>query len=118
MLLLYITKQNATYWLGLAAFERGSYDVAIDYFGKRLAQRYPKSIWESAALYNLARSHEAVAMQDDNADQWQKALEVYLSVDESPWTPACRLRAHHIKQRLGIESEPVAGESSEDAPEG
>ena len=92
------TKQNASFWLGLIAFDRGEFHVAVDYFDQRVLSAFPDSIWTSAARYNLGRSYEAQARQNGQAELWEKAVGVYHSVQDSPWTAACRWRAAAIEQ--------------------
>jgi hypothetical protein len=98
------TKQNASFWLGLIAFDRGEFSVAVDYFDQRVVSAFPDGIWTSAARYNLGRSYEALARQDDKPEHWKNAVEVYRSVKDSPWTAACRWRASAIKQEQLSES--------------
>ncbi len=52
-------KQDASYWLGLLAFERGDYDTAVDYFAQRTLAATPDGPWTAAAQYNLGRALEA-----------------------------------------------------------
>lgn len=53
------SKQDASYWSGLIAYQRGSYDAATDFFFNRSLRAAPNSPWTSGALYNLARTCEA-----------------------------------------------------------
>lgn len=87
------TKQNASFWLGLIAFERGEYKSASEHFRRRLIESYPDSIWGASAKYNLGRCWEAIALRDDDQEMRNQAIETYRSVLDSPWTPACTLRA-------------------------
>ncbi len=52
-------KQDATYWCGLIAYQRGDYDSAIDYFMHRILEDNVPSPWINGARYNLARAYEA-----------------------------------------------------------
>lgn len=54
-----LARQNAGYWLGLAAFEQGKYDMAGDYFSVRTLAAYPGGPWTPGATYNLGRVCEA-----------------------------------------------------------
>ncbi len=100
------TKQNASFWLGLIAFDRGEFKVAVDYFDRRVLNAFPNSIWTAAGSYNLGRSYEALARTQDNDEFWQQAVETYRSVENSPWTAACRWRAWAIEQQeLDVSSE-------------
>ncbi len=84
-----IAKQDATYWLGLIAFERGNYPTAIEHFEKRLLVEYPDSRWKAAAEYMIGRAHEAVG---DKA----QAIEAYGRVSE-PAKSAALVRAKLLK---------------------
>ena len=52
-------KQDASYWSGLIAYQRGNYAAAIDYFTTRTLLAYPDGPWTDGARYNLARAYEA-----------------------------------------------------------
>ena len=52
-------KLDASYWLGIASFERGNLDAAIDYFSNRVLAVSPDGPWTEGARYNLARTYEA-----------------------------------------------------------
>ncbi|MCP4194120.1 MAG: hypothetical protein GY768_26215 [Planctomycetaceae bacterium] len=93
------TKQSATYWLGLIAFERGEYQVAANYFEKRLIEAYPGSMWISGAKYNLGRCYEAMGVRDQDQASLDKAIEIYKSVENSPMTPACTWRAAWVRSQ-------------------
>ncbi len=85
------TKMHAGYWLGLAQFDSGHYDVAVDWFARAL-EKGAASPWEGGARYNLARSFEAMG-------DWDKARELYLA-DDSPQRLGNRLRARIVEQRM------------------
>jgi hypothetical protein len=60
-----VGKQDASYWLGLIAFEEAAargegYDVPLDFFQKRVLESFPGGIWTSGAQYNLGRTYEAL----------------------------------------------------------
>ncbi len=52
-------KQNASYWLGLLAYEQGAFSAAADYFATRTLEASPDGPWTHGARYNLARTLEA-----------------------------------------------------------
>ena len=52
-------KQDASYWLGLIAYQRGNYEAAMDSFFNRTLRAVPNSPWTSGAQYNLGRTCEA-----------------------------------------------------------
>ena len=82
-------KTDATYWLGLVAFEEENYPSARDYFGRRTLEAAPDGPWTGGATYNLARTAEATG---DVA----KAIELY-SGDTSPQSHGNQLRARWLE---------------------
>lgn len=86
-----IAKHDASYWLGLIAYESGSYQTAADYLSKRTLDVNPNSPWRSGALYNLARAEEALGLDDD-------AIETYRQI-ESPQQYGDHLRARWLEAR-------------------
>ncbi len=63
------TKQDASYWLGLVAYERGDYPLAISYLNTRTLGIWPKGPWSNGARYNLGRCYEALG-DWDAAERW------------------------------------------------
>ncbi len=49
-------KQNASFWLGVIAFDEGNYPVAIDYFSKRTLEAAPDGPWTAAAAVQFGPS--------------------------------------------------------------
>ena len=86
------TKQVASLWLGLIAFEEQDYPVAIDYFAKRTLEAVPDGPWTASAQYNLGRAYEANG-------QLQQAIELY-DDDDSPQRQGNVLRARRLKKEL------------------
>ena len=72
MMLIQLGKMNASYWLGLVTYERGSYPQAADYFGKRTLLAWPDGFWTTGAIYNLGRTLET-------AGEFDQAVKVYRS---------------------------------------
>ena len=91
-------KLNASFWLGTIAFERGEYQSASRYFQTRVLESASENRWTSTAKYNLGRCWEAIAIRDNDLDAKYKAIEIYRSVIDSPWTPICTLRASWLEQ--------------------
>ena len=91
-------KLNASFWLGTIAFERGEYQSASRYFQTRVLESASENRWTSTAKYNLGRCWEAIAIRDNDLDAKYKAIEIYRSVIDSPWTPICTLRASRLEQ--------------------
>jgi hypothetical protein len=63
-------KEDASYWLGLLAYERGLYETAVDYFRVRTLKAYPNGPWVEGAHYNLARSYEDLGNAADAIAQY------------------------------------------------
>ena len=92
-------KQDASYWLGLMAFQRGRYRSAIDYLQTKTIEAYPNSPWSTGARYNLARAYEA-------SGQPGMAIFLYGSNTNSPGYPGDLLRAKWLKE-LGAKGKPA-----------
>lgn len=86
-----MAKHNASYWLGLIAFESQNYTTAADYFAKRTIDVDVNSPWRAGALYNLARAEEAL-------DQTEDAVSVYRQI-ESPQRHGNLLRARWLEEK-------------------
>lgn len=96
--ILRATKANATMWLGLIAFESQDYQVAIDYFDKRILQADPEGPWRDSARYNLARSLEVLARAPDPPEGARvKAIEAYRAAAPSPQRAGDLFRASRLE---------------------
>jgi len=85
-------KQDASYWLGLVAYQRGNYGAATDYFAKRTLLAMPNGPWTNGARYNLARTFEA-------AGETEKATLQYANNEDSPGYLGDLLRAKWLGQK-------------------
>jgi hypothetical protein len=85
------SKLNATYWLGLLAFDEGQFEVAAHWFS-RPEITGAESSWNAGARYNLART---LAAQNKLAE----AIEL-LEADTSPQQHGNKVLARQWKQRL------------------
>src|SRR5690606_21550412 len=65
------SKAAAGYWLGLLSYDRGNYEIAIDWLGERTLDQNRSSRWANGARYNLARAQEALG----NTEEAIKLLE-------------------------------------------
>ena len=93
-ILMQQAKINATYWLGLIAFQLGHYPSAIDYFGKQILETYPVNPWTRGANYNLGRSYEADG-------QYEQAVRQYRS--DLIGEPGQAVRACWLAEAAGLE---------------
>jgi hypothetical protein len=84
-------KQDASYWFGLIAYQRGNYAAAIDYFATRTLHAYPDGPWTNGSRYNLARAYEA-------SGETRRAILQYGSDDASPGYPGDLLRAKWLQE--------------------
>jgi hypothetical protein len=91
-------KQDASYWLGLMAYQRGNYPSAIDYFLTKTIEAYPNGPWSTGARYNLGRTYEASGKPD-------LAILLYISNSASPGYLGDVLRAKWLKE-LGEKGKP------------
>lgn len=87
-----VAKHDASYWLGLVAFESKNYRTAANYFSKRTLDKDPNSPWRSGALYNLARAEEAL-------ERFPDAIELYQQID-SPQRHGNLLRARWLGSKV------------------
>ncbi len=90
-LMLIRGKQDASFWCGLIAFQRGDYSTAADYFMKRSLEAYPDGPWTRAAKYNLARTYEV-------SGQTERAILMYGSDASSPGYHGDLLRARWLRE--------------------
>lgn len=89
--LAHVAKHDASYWLGLIAFERELFKSAADHLAKRTLDVNAESPWRAGALYNLARADEALGLNDD-------AIELYRQI-ESPQRHGNLLRARWLAEK-------------------
>ncbi|QDT75130.1 transglutaminase domain-containing protein [Lacipirellula limnantheis] len=54
------SKAAAGYWLGLLSYDRGNFDVALDWLDERTLDQNRSSQWADGARYNVARTQEAL----------------------------------------------------------
>jgi len=97
-----IAKQDASYWLGLLAFDRGNYPAAIDYLNTRVLEAAPDGPWTFGARYNLGRAYEAQGQTD-------AAIRAYQS-DYSPQRSGNLLRAKRLRESQAKQNAPAAKE--------
>jgi hypothetical protein len=73
-------KADASYWLGLLSYDRGNYEVALNWLGDRTLDVAANGRWADGARYNLARTQEALGnyaeaaklLESDPADAPQR----------------------------------------------
>jgi tetratricopeptide (TPR) repeat protein len=97
-----LAKQNATYWLGLIALDRGKHSTAVDYF-ERARDRERDGPWRYGATYNLARTYEEQAAQSHEPQAAKELLKQAIELleqDDSAQALGNRLRARQLKAKL------------------
>ena len=87
-----IAKAHATYWLGLAHYDNGKYEVAANWLQTQVLDAEHESPWRHAASYTIARSYEALG-------DLQTARDIYLR-DDSAQRQGCILRARMLKKKI------------------
>jgi len=86
--LMRLGKRTATYWLSLVQYDDARYDVAENWFRKRVLDESQQSFWVPAARYNLGRTLEQLG-------QFEEAIELY-KTDGDPQEHGNRIRARLI----------------------
>jgi hypothetical protein len=102
--MLLASKQDASYWLGLVAMDRGNYEPAIDHLDKRTLKASAGGPWTDGARYNLARAYEALGRNEE-------AIAIY-EQDTSPQRHGNRLRARRLKETQAPAAPATPAESS------
>lgn len=105
---LTISKIHASYFMGLAQYDRGAFAVAVEWFRNRTLEAMPDGPWTLGAKYNLARSLEAL-------QKYREAREIYLS-SQGPQKEGDLIRARRLKPLA--DAQPAAPEAkTESEPE-
>ena len=102
-----LAKHNASYWLGLIAFEQDNFPSAEDYFKTRTLADSPQGQWTPGATYNLGRVYEA---QGDYA----RAIRQYRASRSWPEHVGSELRGRWLQSLTG--AKPAAAEQPTKAP--
>ncbi|MBB76157.1 MAG: hypothetical protein CMJ75_16745 [Planctomycetaceae bacterium] len=84
-------KQSATYWIGLANYDAGRFDVALDWLENRTLGAREESPWKVGARYNLGRTLEILG-------RVAEARRVYFG-DDSAQSHGNTLRARWLVAR-------------------
>jgi len=92
-------KQNASYWLGLTAYDNGQYEVARNFFDRLTLKASPDGPWSFGARYNLARAYETPGRQQRDREQLEKAIHWYRA-GESPQRHGDLIRAKRLEKLL------------------
>ena len=90
-------KQDASYWLGLIAFDAGQYEVAINDFQKRSLDAHPDGPRTQGARYNLARALERLGRRENDPSRLRAAIEAYRQSADSPQHHGNLLRARRVE---------------------
>ena len=97
-----LARQDASYWLGLAAFEQGKYDMASDYFSVRTLAASPDGPWTPGAKYNLGRVYEA-------QKNYLRAIQQYRGTAGSAQSYGDQLRAQWLEKLTAAELPALPG---------
>jgi hypothetical protein len=95
-----LAKLHASYFMGLAQYDRGAYPLAVEWFQKRTIESPQPGPWLIGAKYNLARSLE-------QEKKYRAAREIYLA-DQSPQKEGNLIRARRLKPLADAEPEAAA----------
>jgi hypothetical protein len=85
-----LNKQHASYFIGLAQYDLGEYETAVQWLKDRTLDAYPQGVWTAGAQYNLGRAYEALGQVDD-------ARRVYYQESESLQRHGNLLRARSLR---------------------
>ncbi len=86
-------KHDASYWLGLVAYQLGKYPAAADYFLNRTLEAVARSPWATGATYNLGRTFEI-------SGDTPRAIALYTHNPSSPDELGELLRAKWLKETM------------------
>ena len=86
------TKHHASYWLGLAHYDDGRPEAAVEWFARRTLKAFPDGPWVGGARYNLGRTYEALGKIEEAREQYFQ--------DESPQKHGNLLRARYLGRTL------------------
>lgn len=89
-------KRTATYWLALLQYDDGRFETAHNWFTKRVLDDSQRSFWEDAAVYNAARSSEAMG-------DIETAIET-LKTNDNVSDHGNRLRARLLDKHLAADA--------------
>jgi tetratricopeptide (TPR) repeat protein len=92
------SKAAAAYWLGLLSYDRGNYEIALNWLGDRTLDQNRSSRWANGARYNLARTYEALG----NREEAIKLLES--DPQEAPQRHGNLLRAKQLAEEEQTEA--------------
>ena len=98
------TKENATYWTGLVAFDKGDYKVAVDWFVARYLSRTIDKKWLAGAHYNSGRAYEALASdqsisESERAELLSKAKAAYKAGTGTSQAAVSMFRLKQLEER-------------------
>lgn len=109
------TKENATLWLALLAYERGQYQVAIDYLKPLVDDS--DSAWSGSASYNLGRALESLGKTQSSPEILGEAAAAYASVPNGPVAAASQWRATQLRSDTPTAEGPQATPETSEAEE-
>ena len=86
-------KRTATYWIGLLQYDDGRYETAQSWLTQRVIDDSQDSRWDSAAVYNAARTAEKLGNDE-------RAIELYKS-EKNSRPHGSRIRARLLTKHKG-----------------
>ena len=111
--LMQTSKDDASYWLGIAQYDSGRPEAAVEWFARRTLEATPDGPWTAGARYNLARTYETLGDYDQALDL------LYLGV--SPQATGDQIRARYLArltrpERTENQVQPTPGSTPSPAP--
>ncbi|HEX6960927.1 MAG TPA: hypothetical protein VF175_03615 [Lacipirellula sp.] len=98
-------KAAAGYWLGLLSYDRGNYEVALQWLGDRTLEETRASRWADGARYNLARTYEAMG----NLEEAVRLLRS--DPEDAPQRQGNLLRARRLEAEAAEKADETEGSS-------
>jgi hypothetical protein len=99
------SKQDCSYWLGLAHYETGDYETAVNWLDQRTLKAGEDNWWRPGARYNLGRTYEKLAAP-------ALAQEQYLTIEE-PGELGALIRAKRLSRTSKAADRPAAAKDAD-----
>lgn len=95
-------KEDASYWLGLVAFERGRFEAALSHLQKRSLSSDNSGRWAAGAHYNSGRAFEALGKFEDAIAEYKRS--------DDPQLHGNLLRARSLAAKLTNNDDTIPAE--------